>query len=150
MKIIKTKAVNGEIQAGDIVVATPDDCHSGLIGRVLCINPVGSEEHNMETENETDDVHICFLEFNYSKKRIKEIEDSFSGLYGEKKNFCDLPIDDVIMPPFSLIRITGIEENKLDSLLDSELNAVNYCYNVLSRIAYAVTGINTLQEDGND
>jgi hypothetical protein len=139
MKNIKANAVNDEIQAGDLVVATPDDPHSGMIGRVLCINPVGSEAHRLETSNTTADVHVCFTEFGYSKKRVKEIEAVFSALYGEKKKIIDCLFDDVIMAPCSLIRITGIDKNKLDNLLDSELNAVSFCYTVLSNRAYAVT-----------
>jgi len=139
MKNVNTMAVNDEIQVGDLVIATSDDIHSGMIGRVLCINPVGSVAHNEETDNHTDDVHVCFLEFAYSKKRRKEIEGEFSDAYGEKKKFDDLPFDDVIMPPCSLIHITGIDKDKLGSLLKNGLNAVSYCYTVLSNKAYAVT-----------
>jgi hypothetical protein len=139
MKNIKTRAVNDEIQAGDLVIATPDDCHFGLIGRVICINPVGSEAHNQETANETDDVHVDFLDLHYPKKRIKEIEAVFSDLYGEKKPFNEIPLDDVIMAPCCLIRLTGIDEGKLEQLLESGLEAVKHCYTVLSNLAYAAT-----------
>jgi len=134
METIKTKAVNGDIQAGDLVISTPDDVYTGLIGRVLCINLLGSDAHNEETENETDDVHVNFLEFEYSKTRKKEIEAMFTELYGVKKVFCECPIDDAIMAPSELIRITDIDSKMLDKLLESELNAVSYCYSILSSL----------------
>lgn len=149
MKTIKTRAVNDDIQAGDLVISTPDSDYPGYIGRVLCINLLGSEAHKEETENETDDVHVNFLEFDYSKKRIKEIEDIFSDLYGEKKRFGDCALDDVIMAPCELIRITGIDKKKLDVLLKSGYNAVRYCYTILSNLAYAVTSVPTIPGKNN-
>ena len=81
MSIVTTKCVNGSLQEGDWVISTPDDEYSCLIGRVTKINLLGSPAHDEETENETDDVHVNFMEFDYHKNHIKEIEDEFCGLY---------------------------------------------------------------------
>ena len=132
INFISTKCVNGGLQTGDLVISTPDDEYSCLIGQVTKINLLGSLEHNEETENETDDVHVNFLEFDYSKNRIMEIEKEFCGLYSEKKDFDDCGLDDIIMAPCCLIKITGIEKNELNYLLQSGYNAAFYCYGILS------------------
>jgi len=129
MDTITTKCINGEIQAGDIVVSTPNYSYICLIGRVLKINLAGTPEHD-ETENETDDVHVNFMEFEYSKKRIKEIEDDFRDLYNHGPYLEDCGLDDVIMPPHSLIRIDG--ESRVNHLLKSGYNAACYCYAILN------------------
>jgi hypothetical protein len=127
----KTQCVNGELKVGDIVLSTPSDDYACLIGRVIEINLVGSPEHDDVTENETDAVHVNFLEFDYSKKRKKEIETMFSQLYSQPKTFDDCPIDYAIMSPDCLIRITGIDDRRLSFLLDSECAAARYCYDQL-------------------
>jgi len=132
MNPIKTQCINGDLQVGDLAISTPDDDYSCLIGRVLRINPLGTPEHDEETDNDCDDVHVNFLEFEYPKKRIKEIEDDFCGLYGEKKIFEDCPLDDTIMNPHCLIRVTDIDEPLLKYLLQSGYNAACYCYGILS------------------
>ena len=132
MKTITTKCVNGEIQAGDIVISTPDDDFACLIGRVTKINLLGTPEHDEETGNETDNVHVNFLEFDYSEKRIAEIEKEFCGLYSVKKSLDEYAIGDVIMAPCCLIRITDIGEACLKYLLQSGYNAACYCYEILS------------------
>jgi len=134
MEQVTTKCVNGVLKAGDLVISTPDDEYSCLIGRVIRINLLGTPEHDEETANETDDVHVNFFEFVYSKKRIREIEEEFSDLYGEKKRFGDCPIDDTIMDPRCLIRITDIDDAMLNHLLQSGYNAACYCYGIISNM----------------
>ena len=129
---ITTKCVNGSLQEGDLVISTPDDEYACLIGRVTKINLLGTPEHDEETENETDDVHVNFMEFDYHKNRIKEIEEEFCGLYSEKKDFYNCGLDDVIMAPCCLIRISGIDDVLLNYLLKSRYNAACYCYGILS------------------
>lgn len=129
-----TKCINGILRAGDLVITAPDDDYSCLIGRVLQINLLGSPEHDAETQNETDDVHVDFTAFDYSKQRIKEIEAVFSELYGMKKKFIDCPIDDAIMDPGTLIRITGIDDKRMSYLLESGYNAASYCFGILSNL----------------
>lgn len=134
MITISTKCVNGELRAGDLVISTPDEDYPCLIGRVLKINLLGTPEHDEETSNETDDVHVNFMEFDYPQKRIREIEAIFSELYGERKNFDECAIDDVIMAPDCLIRVTGIDEDLLPGLLESGFNAACYCFTILRRL----------------
>jgi hypothetical protein len=118
------------------LLSTPDDEYTCLVGRVIRINPLGSPEHDAETANETDDVHVNFLEFDYSKKRIREIEDDFSSAYGDEKCFDECSLDDVIMNPACLIRITDIEEASLNHILQSGYNAACYCYGILGGLGY--------------
>jgi hypothetical protein len=48
-------------------------------------------------------------------------------LYNEPKKFEELPIDEVIMGPSTLIRITGIDETVLDEITGSETDAAAFC-----------------------
>lgn len=123
-----TICVNGTLKPGDLVVSTPSDDYVGLVGIVLQIAPLGSEEH--DTDNETDDVYVDF-ENDYTDFRIAEIENVFSELYCMKKEYDDLPLGEVIMDPMCLIRITDLSETAIKRLLESEANAIYYCYNVL-------------------
>lgn len=125
----KTVCVNGELRSGDLVISTADDDYAFLIGRVLEIRLLGSDEH--ETENSEDDVYVDFLAEEYTSGRIREIEAVFSRLYGMPKLFEDLPLDCAIMGPSMLIRITDIGEAELQVLLASEKDASAFC----SRIA---------------
>lgn len=143
MNNITTKCVNGDLRVGDLVLSVPDDDYSCLVGRVLRINLLGTPEHDAETENDTDDVHVDFMEFAYSKKRIKEIEAVFSELYGYKKKYHECPIDDTIMAPETLIRITGINEKRLQLLLENEYNAACYCYKVVRDLVVQSESDNT-------
>lgn len=128
-----TQCVNGTLKVGDLVLSTPEDDYSCLIGVVTQINLLGTPEHEAETENETDDVHVNF-DSNYSDLRTREIEECFSELYQEEKRFEDISLDDVIMAPDCLIRIAGLDEKRLQSLLSREANASAYCYLELRRI----------------
>ena len=122
-----TVCLNGELKCGDLVIVEPRDEYGCLIGRVLEINLLGSETHGLETDNDMDDVHVDFTTEEYSPLRIQEIEDMFSSLYGVPKVFGECPIDDTIMSPDSLIRITGISPDTLHVLLDSFYIASVYC-----------------------
>ena len=118
-----TTAKNGEIRSGDLVVSMfnknhCNDDYSYLVGIITDIKPLGSPDR--ETDNETDDVYVNFIAPDYSQKRQKEIEKQFCELYGEYRPFDELPLDSVIMPPDSLIRITGIDPKDLGYLLYSE------------------------------
>jgi len=99
---LTTKCVNGILREDDRVISMPDDDYTCLIGRVTKINLLGTPEHADETDNETEDVHVNFLEFDYPQKRIKEIEDDFCGLYSQKKDLDDCGLDDVILNPLCL------------------------------------------------
>lgn len=114
-----TICLNGELKPGDLVLSTPDEDYACLVGTVLAINKVGTPEHDAETENMTDDIHVDFMNSDYSEKRIREIEEMFSDLYGTPKTFEECPIDDTIMSPDALIRITGTRGDLLRSILGS-------------------------------
>ena len=119
-------AINGEIRTGDWVIVKPNDSYGCLAGMVTEINHVGSPEHG--TENETDDVHADFVtDTVYSDRRKDEIAAQLSSLYGQEKQFGDLALDDVIMPPDSLIRITGIDLNMMEKILESREAAEIFC-----------------------
>lgn len=117
---ITTSCINGELQPGDLVLSSPNDDYACLVGTVLSINKVGTSEHDRESENDTDDIHVDFTVFDYSDSRIAEIESMFSELYGMPKPFEECPLDDTIMAPDALIRITGIGRHLRDAILDSE------------------------------
>jgi len=127
-----TNCINGELRAGDTVVSVEGD-YAYLVGFVLRINLVGSPEHNEETENETDDVHVEFVGANYSKQRIREIEAEISDLYGEKKAFDDCGLDDVIMSPDKLIRADVFTNEEMKSILESEEKAAEICKRVVTQ-----------------
>jgi hypothetical protein len=135
MNDIKTKCINGTLQVGDLVLSTPDDDeYCCLVGRVTAIDILGTPAHDEDNGNETDDIHIDFLAFDYSKKRIKEIENDFSEINGVKKAFDGCPMDDIIMAPCTLIRITDVKKGILNRLLRSGYDAACYCYCVLSKL----------------
>lgn len=127
---ITTTCVNGELRVGDLVISIPNVDYACLVGTVMVINLLGTPEHDAETENETDDVHVNFVDTAYSKHRMKEISDMFSDLYGTKKKFWECPIDDAIMAPEFLIRITGIDDDILMRLLRCEESARLFCQGV--------------------
>lgn len=123
-----SKCVNGLLQVGDMVLSTPDDEYACLVGVVTHILKMGDPEH--ETENESDEVYVNF-ENNYSDYRIKELEEMFSELYEEEMLCEDLPLDEIIVKPEYLLRITGIRQDLLSYILDREANAASYCYILL-------------------
>ena len=129
-----TKCINGELRAGDTVVSVEGD-YAYLVGFVLRINLVGSPEHNEETENETDDVHVEFVGANYSKQRIHEIEKAISALYDEEKTFDDCGLDDVIMPPYALIRADVFTDDEMQSILECKEKAATICKRVVSQFS---------------
>jgi len=119
------QALNGEIRPYDWVIVVPSDTYGCLVGVVTEIIPFGSPEYD------TDDIHIDFMDTDYSDKRKNEIVEQMSGLYGEDKPFDDLPLDNVIKYPDSLIRITGIELCILTKLLESRETAEAFCNQVI-------------------
>lgn len=127
-----TNCINGELRAGDAVVSV-DDSYSYLVGIVLRINLVGSPEHNEETANETDDVHVEFSGADYSEQRVREIEESFTDLHDEEKTFDDCGLDDVIMSPDTLIRVDAFTAEEMNAILEGEEKAAAICKRVLER-----------------
>ena len=132
MKNIETECINGAIRTGDLVLSSPDDEYACLVGAVMEIQKAGTPEH--DTENPGDDVHVDFSFADYSAQRIKEIGKMFSDLYEQKMTFADCPIDDVIMPPEALVRITEIDRDMLAGLLNSEKQATEFFREIQQRL----------------
>ena len=129
-ELVKVQALNGELQVGDWVLSSPDDEYGCLVGQVIAIDKLGTPEH--DTENDTDDVHVDFTYHEYSEERIVEIETDFSRLYGEPKEYDDLPLDDVIMAPEMLICLPGVEFDELSDILSSYKMASKLAENMLA------------------
>ncbi len=125
-----TTCVNGELRKGDMVLSTSASDYAYLIGTVLSVEKLGAPEH--DTGNETDDIHVNFMAFEYSESRMREIEKMIGDLYGNSIPAADILPDYVIMAPDMLIRITGIEREELDAILDSRENADAYCERILA------------------
>jgi len=104
----KTKTIFGEIKPGDWVIAAENNDYCCLIGVVLEIDELDSEEHC--TENNKDDIHVDFTAFLYPPEYIQLIEKHFSNLYGITIGFSELPLDNVIMSPNMLIRIAHSDD----------------------------------------
>lgn len=121
----KAQAINGDINIGDWVIAVPSDEYGYLLGVITAIDKLGTPEHG--TENSTDDVHVDFDAFDYPPQRIAEIEEQFSDLYDEPKSYDELPLDDVIMAPDALIRITELEHDEITRLGSIIENCKSFC-----------------------
>lgn len=124
-------AVNGKVQAGDLVVVAPDDDYGCLVGTVIEITKLGTPEHEMETDNDTDNVHVDFTVFEYPPDRVAEIEKHFSELYGGPRQFDELPLDDVIIAPDVTINIMGLSERYVQDLVNDHDTAETFCNKVL-------------------
>jgi len=130
--ITTAKAINGEIRRGDYVIATGNNDYAYLLGEVIEILKHGTPEHATETDNDTDSVHVNFLAFSYPPHREIAIIKYFNALCNSDDvvNYDELPIDDVIMAPDMLIRITGLDANTMDSLLCDYDEAKSFCDNI--------------------
>ncbi len=67
-----TECITGLLRPGDLVLSIPDDDYACLVGVVLEINKLGTPQHDQEAQNDTDNVHVDFYEYEYSGRRIKE------------------------------------------------------------------------------
>jgi len=134
--------VNGEIKPGDLVLSSPDNDYAGLVGTVIYIEKAGTPEHG--TENPGDDIHVNFTEAEYSQSRFIEIDRMLGDLYGRPTRpgiWPPIDVDDAIMAPDMLIRITGIEQDKLTEILDSGAAASTFFNSVAESQASARTAL---------
>ena len=120
-----SKTIYGEVQPGDWVIAAGNNDYQYLIGTVTVIDKSGTPEHG--TENTTDDIHVDFTAFDYPPERVAEIEGYFGELYSEAKAFDELPLDDVIMAPQMLIRITHLGQDEIARLGNLRHNCESFC-----------------------
>ena len=114
---------NGELRPGDLVLSTADNDYSCLVGTVLSITAANSAAYD------AGKVHVNFLDAGYSKQRFGELEDMLGEMYGRPTTPGVLPpvdIEDVVMAPDALYRITGIDPEELAAILDSGENAAAY------------------------
>ena len=115
----------GDVQPGDWVIAAGNNDYRYLIGMVTAIYEPGTLEH--DTGNETDDVHVDFTAFDYPAERVREIEEHFYSLSGYPKSFDDLALDDVIMAPKMLIRITHLGQDEIAFMGNLRQNCESFC-----------------------
>ncbi|MCL2392933.1 MAG: hypothetical protein FWC66_10085, partial [Oscillospiraceae bacterium] len=135
--------INGELGIGDTVVSFNSSEYSYLAGIVRSIDKLGSPEH--DTGNTNDDVHVDFTTLEYSPRRVSEIEGDFQKVYGDKRDFDELPLDDVIMSPGMLIRANNIDltnRAEMDAILDSDEGATAFCNRVLLAHGLNLDGLN--------
>lgn len=134
------KAVNGEVCIGDVVISNLNSDYACLVGRVTNITQAGSKEQEEYTGNETDDIWVDFTVFDYSRKRIKEIEDDFRNLYRDPtKVYDELPLDMVAMSGDELLKIpdSKIDEDFLRDVCESFENAKAWCMDEVSHLSGA-------------
>ena len=122
---VTAKTIFGDVQPGDWVIAAGNNDYRYLIGIVKAIDKLGTPEH--DTDNETDDVHVDFTAFDYPAEHVKDIEDWFSDIWHEETTFDDIPLDDVIMAPKMLIRITHLGQDEIDFMGNLRVNCESFC-----------------------
>jgi hypothetical protein len=129
---IKTQAINGDISIGDFVAVVPYTEYGGYIGTVIYIEKLGTSEH--DTDNPTDDVHINIIGAGYSERQLRELAQSLGYGYAEDTPYGNLPIDDIIMSPDELVRITELDPDAYKKLVSSVAETGVYCEQVLTDI----------------
>ena len=132
--------INGEIKPGDLVLSSPTNDYACLVGRVLSIEKKGTPEH--DTENPGDDIHVNFTEADYSQSRFVEIDRMLGELYGRPTTpgiWPPIDVDDAIMAPDMLIRITDIDRSFLTWITDSQKNAETYWNMAEARTTKAIS-----------
>ncbi|MDR2088510.1 MAG: hypothetical protein LBP73_04040 [Clostridiales Family XIII bacterium] len=114
--------LNGEIKPGDSVISVGGGAYRYLIGEVRSIDGSETTEH-------TTGIRVDFTVFDYYDDRIGEIEAAFEKLRGYAAAFEDLPLDDAIVAPGTLIRFgpNDISREELDMILESEESAAAFC-----------------------
>lgn len=124
---LTAQGLNGKLRVGDWVVSTPQDTYCYLVGQIIDIVKLGTPEHAEETDNNYDSVHVDFTLLELPSERIAEIEAQFSDLYGQPKAYGELPLDDTIMPPDALLRITELEHVEIARMANSRHNCEAFC-----------------------
>jgi hypothetical protein len=131
MEDLYALCVNGEVRKGDLVLSTPGDAYGCLIGTVREIRKLGTAEHEAVTTNGVDIAFADFFDLHYTEQRKNEIRKKFIDAYQADVAYGNCPLDDAIMPVDRLIRITGIEREKLLGLAESYKNAAAFCHAAL-------------------
>lgn len=114
---------------GDTVIATDASEYEGLAGTILEIR----DGEDKETENETPDIY-CSFEAPLLPDDAKDLEKTFSDLYGETKTIADIALDFVIMAPDMIVsadsRSRDVRKIKLYAVTEDWANNDNYGYDV--------------------
>ena len=72
---ITSTCLNGELRIGDMVISNGSSDYAFLLGVVIEIVKLGTPEHEEETGNDTDNIHVnfydveCWDEEGYSRRR---------------------------------------------------------------------------------
>lgn len=122
-----TNCLNGEIGVGDLVLSTAGNDYALMVGTVLAVEKKGAPEHG--TDNPGDDIHVNFTLAEYTHNRLMEIDRMLGDLYGRPTTpgiWPPIDVDDAIMAPCMLYRISGIGQEDLAAILDSGENAAAY------------------------
>jgi len=143
-KEITSTCLNGELRVGDIVISTGKlgDYASYLMGEVIEIIKRDTPLHEEETGNDTDNIHVNFYEAGlvegheggYSDLRKAQIVSRFRDLFNDSRTFDECGIDDVIMSPNELIKVTDelFSADDIRMFLQSETGAVDICNKVIT------------------
>ena len=126
---ITATVINGELRPGDWVIAISPDPYNTFVGVVKKITLLDSPEH--DTGNAGDDIHVDFTAFDYPSWRHDELADYFNEEFNYERtlSFEELPLDDVIMAPDTLIRITELGIEEVNHLLADYESAYAFCEN---------------------
>ena len=90
------------LKIGDHVLSDPYCDYPLLLGTITEINLLGSKAH--DTENDTDDIVISFIDEGYSQARSDVLTEHFRELYDDPdKQLADIPLDMVIMAYYERI-----------------------------------------------
>jgi hypothetical protein len=128
-----TTVSNGTLYVGDWVVVRPEGDYGNLVGQVTAIDKLGMPEHD-DNGNETDDVHVNFAAVDFSETDKADFLEIFDYLNPKAEHFDELPLDDVIMAPESLISLTGLDSEQIGELSVNYKAAKTYVLDSLSGI----------------
>lgn len=99
------KYENKSYTIGQRVYANGQSDWEGLFGVITEIRT----DEDRETGNETPDIY-CSFDVPELPAAVKELEERFSGLYGEPKTIDDIDLDEVIMAPEMLDEVPEAEK----------------------------------------
>ncbi|GHU87213.1 hypothetical protein FACS1894202_01050 [Clostridia bacterium] len=124
------QVINGAVDVGNWVIPVTEKAYSGLIGQIIAVDKTGTDAH--DTDNPGDDIHVDFTRTVYSESELSAIEANFAELYGERKPFYKLPLDDVIMASEMLVSLIGRDIEVTDERTQSYADAREQANNRLS------------------
>ncbi|MDD4509354.1 MAG: hypothetical protein PHY23_00315 [Oscillospiraceae bacterium] len=96
---------------GALIVGTDESEYAGLYGSITEIR----DGEDQDTENITPDIY-CVFDAPALPQEIVELEKTFSDLYDETKQLCDISLDEVIMAP-DMIRLLNEPVKESESLV---------------------------------